>query len=188
MSHKIFLACVLLAIGLFSSGSVSGDELRSFKSVNKNDFWIRHQNQVGVLTPITNEDGLGRSDATFWVVPGLTGACNSLQAVKPSGGFYFRHQNFRIVLAKFENSDQFRNDATFCIRSPGLTGGSGTVSFESVNFPQFFIRHSDFQLFLNQSDNSGQFSSDATFRWMTNLIQNNPIQSIDPGTNLVPAQ
>jgi hypothetical protein len=53
------------------------------------------------------------------------------------------------------------------------------VSFESVNFPQFFIRHFDFQLFLNQFEDSGQFRSDATFRWMTNLIQNNPIQIID---------
>jgi len=178
-SRKTLLTCTLLAIGLFSSGSVNGNELRSFESVNKDEFWIRHQNQVGVLTPITNEDGLGRSDATFWVVPGLTGACNSFQAVKPTGGFYFRHQNFRVVLAKFEDSDQFRNDATFCIKSPGLTGGSGTVSFESVNFPQFFIRHFDFQLFLNQFEDSGQFRSDATFRWMTNLIQNNPIQIID---------
>jgi hypothetical protein len=131
--------------------------------------------EPGGLTPITNEDGLGRSDATFWVVPGLTGACNSFQAVKPSGGFYLRHQNFRIVLALFENTDQFRNDATFCIRSPGLTSGRGTVSFESVNFPQFFIRHFDYQLFLNQSEDSGQFRSDATFLWNRNLIQNAPI-------------
>lgn len=179
MSHKTFLTCVFLAIGLFGSGSAIGDQLRSFESVNKGEFWIRHQNQVGVLTPITNEDGLGRSDATFWVVPGLTGACNSFQAVQPSGGFYLRHQNFRVVLARFENSDQFRNDATFCLRSPGLTGGSGTVSFESVNFPQFFIRHFDFQLFLNQFEDSGQYRSDATFREMRDLIHNNPIQTID---------
>jgi hypothetical protein len=38
MSRKTLLTCTLLAIGLFSSGSVTGNELRSFESVNKDDF------------------------------------------------------------------------------------------------------------------------------------------------------
>ena len=145
--------------------------------------------EAGRVDHECSSHSLERPDMSSKASPLLTGACYSLQAVKPSGGFYFRHQIFLIVLPKFENSDQFPNDATFCIRSPGLTGVVREQSLSSlINFPQFFIRYSDFQLFLNQSYSSCQFSSDATFRSMTNLIQNNPIQSIDPKPNSVPAQ
>lgn len=167
MSHRTLW--IWLVIGLLVSVGANGQEQKSFRSVNKG-FFIRHQNQIGVITDITNEDGLGRSDATFWVVRGLTGQCNSLEAVKPTG-FYLRHQNFRVVLAKFENSTQFRQDATFCMKTPGLTGGAGSISFEAVNFPNFYIRHFDFQLFVNKFEDNNTFKFDATFDMLQPLTQ-----------------
>ena len=154
----------------------------SFECVSKRDFWIRHQNQVGVITPIKNKDGVGRGDATFEVVPGLSGRCHSLGAIGINHGFFFRHQDFRIVLAKFENSDQFRKDATFCMVA-GLSGLDDTISFQATNINNFFIRHFNFQLFLNKFEDSPTFREDASFIRRPNLQDHDPQPTIDDGSN-----
>jgi hypothetical protein len=77
---------------------------------------------------------------------------------------YVRHSNFDVRIDPDVSPVQ---DSQFRLR-PGLAG-TGTVSFESVNYPGYFLRHAnyDFQLALN--DGSSQFAADATFRKVTGL-------------------
>jgi sucrose-6-phosphate hydrolase SacC (GH32 family) len=76
---------------------------------------------------------------------------------------YVRHANFDVRIDQNVTND----DAKFRPR-PGLAG-SGTVSFESVNFPGYYLRSdgSDFQLVHN--DGTTQFAEDATFRQVAGL-------------------
>ena len=77
---------------------------------------------------------------------------------------YVRHANLDV---RIDPNVSPADDAKFRLR-PGLTG-SGTVSFESVNFPGYFLRHdgSDFQLVHN--DGTSAFAQDATFRRVAGL-------------------
>jgi hypothetical protein len=76
---------------------------------------------------------------------------------------YVRHANFDVRIDQNVTGD----DAQFRLR-PGLAG-TGTVSFESVNYRGYFLRHSgdDFQLVRN--DGTAQFAADATFRQVAGL-------------------
>ncbi|WP_328979998.1 AbfB domain-containing protein [Streptomyces canus] len=51
---------------------------------------------------------------------------------------------------------------------PGLAG-TGTVSFESVDFPGYFLRHAGFDFQLVHNDGTTPFFADATFRRVTGL-------------------
>ncbi|MFJ1805586.1 MULTISPECIES: glycoside hydrolase family 43 protein [unclassified Streptomyces] len=77
---------------------------------------------------------------------------------------YVRHTNFDVRIDPNVSPGQ---DAQFRLRT-GLAG-SGTVSFESVNFPGYFLRQdgSDFQLVYN--DGTSAFAQDATFRQLAGL-------------------
>ncbi|MEH0443790.1 MULTISPECIES: glycoside hydrolase family 43 protein [unclassified Streptomyces] len=76
---------------------------------------------------------------------------------------YVRHTNFDVRIDQNVTSE----DAQFRLRT-GLVG-SGTVSFESVNFPGYFLRQdgTDFQLVHN--DGTSQFAQDATFNKVAGL-------------------
>ncbi|MFI8930843.1 glycoside hydrolase family 43 protein [Streptomyces sp. NPDC053474] len=80
---------------------------------------------------------------------------------------YVRHADFDVRI----DQNITGPDAQFRLR-PGLAG-SGTVSFESVNYPGYFLRHSgsDFQLAYN--DGTPQFAADATFRQVAGLADSN---------------
>ncbi|MBT2420293.1 AbfB domain-containing protein [Streptomyces sp. ISL-22] len=77
---------------------------------------------------------------------------------------YVRHTNFDI---RIDPDVSPAPDAQFRLR-PGLAG-SGTVSFESVNFPGYFLRHSGFDFQLATNDGTAQFAQDATFRQVAGL-------------------
>ncbi|WP_328748938.1 glycoside hydrolase family 43 protein [Streptomyces sp. NBC_00285] len=76
---------------------------------------------------------------------------------------YVRHTDFDVRIDQNVTDD----DARFRPR-PGLAG-SGTVSFESVNFPGHYLRSdgADFQLVRN--DGTTRFAEDATFRQVAGL-------------------
>ncbi|MER7755476.1 glycoside hydrolase family 43 protein [Kitasatospora sp. NPDC097643] len=77
---------------------------------------------------------------------------------------YVRHTNFD---ARIDPNVSPVDDSRFRLR-PGLAG-SGTVSFESVNFPGYFLRHSDYDFQLVHNDGSSQLAEDATFRQVAGL-------------------
>ena len=58
-------------------------------------------------------------------------------------------------------------DSQFRLR-PGLAG-TGTVSFESVNYPGYFLRHQNYDFQLVRNDGSAQFAADATFKRVAGL-------------------
>ncbi|WP_037675892.1 AbfB domain-containing protein, partial [Streptomyces griseus] len=76
---------------------------------------------------------------------------------------YVRHTNFDVRIDQNITGD----DAKFRLR-PGLAG-SGTVSFESVNYPGYFLRHSNYDFQLAHNDGTAQFAADATFRQVAGL-------------------
>jgi hypothetical protein len=78
---------------------------------------------------------------------------------------YVRHMNFDVRIDPNVSPAQ---DAQFRLR-PGLAGASGTVSFESVNFPGYFLRHSGFDFQLAANDGTTLFAQDATFRQAAGL-------------------
>ncbi|GGS54979.1 glycoside hydrolase family 43 protein [Streptomyces violaceus] len=77
---------------------------------------------------------------------------------------YIRHTNFDVRVDPNVSPAQ---DAQFRLR-PGLAG-SGTVSFESANFPGYYLRQdgADFQLVHN--DGTAAFAAEATFRRVAGL-------------------
>ncbi|MEU1182432.1 glycoside hydrolase family 43 protein [Streptomyces sp. NPDC005820] len=77
---------------------------------------------------------------------------------------YVRHTNFDV---RIDPGVSPAEDARFRLRT-GLTG-SGTVSFESVNYPGHFLRHSGFDFQLAYNDGTAQFAADATFRQVAGL-------------------
>jgi len=165
-----------VSLSLLLSQSSYAQEPSSFRSWNYPDRYIRHRLSLGYIDPIVASDKLGRKDATFRLVPGLTGRCRSFEAVNYPGHF-LRHQNYRLKLAKQTDAQLFKEDVTFCVVS-GLANSEGR-SFESVNFPKHYIRHSNFELWLGKSDGSQLFKKDATFIISLPLTEYPPPVRID---------
>ncbi len=61
------------------------------------------------------------------------------------------------------------DDSQFRLRTGLADGGTGTVSFESVNFHGYFLRHSNYDFQLADNDGITQFAADATFRQVAGL-------------------
>jgi hypothetical protein len=140
-----------------ATANLVGSEV-SFQASNYLDRYIRHRGFLAYTEPISGD--LGRRDATFRIVSGLSGKCVSLESQNHPDHF-LRHERFRVKLARRENTPLFRDDATFCLVS-GLASSTG-VSLESVNAPGHFMRHRNSELWLERSDGSDLFRKDATF-------------------------
>ncbi|WP_409468484.1 glycoside hydrolase family 43 protein [Streptomyces sp. HC307] len=76
---------------------------------------------------------------------------------------YVRHADFDVRI----DQNITGPDAQFRLR-PGLAG-SGTVSFESVNYPGYFLRHANYDFQLAYNDGTTRFAADATFRQVAGL-------------------
>lgn len=77
---------------------------------------------------------------------------------------YVRQTNFDV---RIDPNVSPAEDAQFRLR-PGLAG-SGTVSFESVNFPGYFLRHANYDFQLAYNDGTAQFAADSTFKQVAGL-------------------
>ncbi|WTP63191.1 glycoside hydrolase family 43 protein [Streptomyces phaeochromogenes] len=77
---------------------------------------------------------------------------------------YVRHANMDV---RIDPNVSPAADSQFRLRT-GLAG-SGTVSFESVNFPGYFLRHAGYGFQLAYNDGTAQFAADATFRKVAGL-------------------
>jgi hypothetical protein len=78
---------------------------------------------------------------------------------------YVRHANLD---ARIDANVSPAQDAQFRL-VPGLAGGSGYVSIESVNYPGYYLRHSGFDFSLAPDDGTSAFAADATFRQVAGL-------------------
>ncbi|KXJ88046.1 alpha-N-arabinofuranosidase [Microdochium bolleyi] len=84
-----------------------------------------------------------RQQASWTVRAGLGGnsGCVSLES-RDTPGSFIRHFDFTLQLAANDGSKQFREDATFCPQAAlGGSGGGGTHSIRSWNYPTRYFRH-----------------------------------------------
>jgi DNA-directed RNA polymerase specialized sigma24 family protein len=109
----------------------------------------------------STDDGDAARDARFTVVPGLAdSACHSFLNAE---GEYLRHYQLRLQLDPDDGSELFQQDATFCPR-PGAA--EGTVTLESVNYPDHFLHaRSDSQVWIDE----GATGEDSSFRVVESL-------------------
>jgi hypothetical protein len=142
------------------SAPQSAATLHSLESVNYPGRYIDVRDSLGYLDPLSGTDSAqARKNATFTVKSGLADAsCFSFMA---ADGSYLRHRDFRIHLDADDGSTLFKQDATFCPH-PGLV--SGSVSFESYNYPGRYLRHRNFELWIDPYDDSTGFRNDSSFR------------------------
>jgi RNA polymerase sigma factor (sigma-70 family) len=134
--------------------------LASLESANAAGLVVTTADDLGVLARVdASSDAPARERATFEVVRGLADPrCISFRA---RDGRYLRHSSWRLRLSQDEGTALFRGDATFCVRAGPV---SGSVSFESSNYPGWFLRHRGRELWVDQSDGSPEFRADASFR------------------------
>jgi hypothetical protein len=103
----------------------------------------------------TDEGDAGR-EARFTVVEGLAdSACFSFLNAE---GEYLRHYEMRLQLDPDDGSELFRQDATFC---PRAGAAEGTVTLESVNYPDHFLHvRPDSEVWIDE----GAVGEDSSFR------------------------
>ncbi|MDQ0113312.1 AbfB domain-containing protein [Paenibacillus harenae] len=58
---------------------------------------------------------------------------------------------------------------------PGLTGGEGYISFESVNMPGYYITNNNFFAKLEQNDGTDRFKAAATFKQVPGLAESTAV-------------
>jgi hypothetical protein len=141
------------------SGTDSPAYFYLFESYNSPGFYIRHQNSLGKITQIPSK--LDKKDATFRIVRGLIGKCNSFESINYPG-YYLRHQNSLIKLDKEEDDNLFKQDSTFCLEK-GLAN-STDYSFQSYNYPSKYILNKNGNLYIEEGKGD-LFNKDATFKF-----------------------
>jgi hypothetical protein len=95
---------------------------------------------------------------------GTTTAAKRLQSYNLQDR-YVRHSNYDV---RIDPNVSPAADAQFRV-VPGLANASGSVSFESVNFPGYYLRHYAFDFVLAANDGTSTFAGDATFRQVAGL-------------------
>jgi len=78
-----------------------------------------------------------------------------------SFGFPEKSVCHQYYIGKIENYIEGNQDFQFIVVD-GLDG-HGSISFESVNFPDYYLRHSNFKLILSQKEEDENFAKDASF-------------------------
>ena len=101
--------------------------------------YVRTQNGVAVIAPITPSDSEQDKGGATWIVRrGLAdNSCVSFES-KSNPGDFLRQQNFALHMEPFDGTALNRSDATFCPQ-PGKNGKGS--SFHSVSYPTKYIRH-----------------------------------------------
>jgi GH43 family beta-xylosidase len=133
---------------------------RSLESVNYPGSYVRHQDSLGRLDPVTaGSPTQTKLDATFTVVNGLASpSCYSFQT---RAGSFLRHRDWRLRVDANTGDATFRADATFCAVDGSV---AGSVSLVSHNYPNRRIRHRDFGLWLDTYADTATFRADSSFR------------------------
>jgi GH43 family beta-xylosidase len=136
---------------------------QSLESVNYPGRYVRHQDNVGRLDPVSaTSPAQIKLDATFAIVNGLASpACYSFQA---KNGQFLRHRDWRLRVDVNAGDPTFRADATFCAVEGSV---AGSVALASYNYPGRRIRHRDFALLLDTYQDTATFRADSSFRVTT---------------------
>ncbi|WP_206074441.1 family 43 glycosylhydrolase [Antribacter gilvus] len=175
------LALVLLPVVLVAPAEAAPTTVTlgraSFEPVNYAGRFVRHQDYLGRIDPVTSSSAAQlKSDATFTVVPGLaSSSCYSFQA---TNGRFLRHKDYRVRLDTNDGSATFRADATFCAQTGSVTG---SVSFTSYNFPSRTLRHKRSELWIDPTQDTAQFRADSSFYRRTPWTPRTTANPVLPG-------
>lgn len=127
---------------------------RSFQSVGSPGDYVVARDGLAYVDQVS---GSG-SEAAFTVVAGLADpACFSFVA---SDGGYLRHYAFRARVEASDGSALFERDSTFCSQSGSE---SGSVSFESYNYPGYYLRAQGTGLWLTPYEATADYAADSSF-------------------------
>ncbi|GGX85654.1 hypothetical protein GCM10010358_44850 [Streptomyces minutiscleroticus] len=132
---------------------------RSFRSANfPTRYWQQQSSPADLAVVSSSSTAAQKQAAAFAVVPGLADA-NGF-SFRDASGRYLRHWDFRARFDANDGSAVFARDATFVAR----TGtASGSVRFESYNYPGYYLRHYDYQLRVDPADATDLFRQDSSF-------------------------
>ncbi|MER5224621.1 glycoside hydrolase family 43 protein [Streptomyces flaveus] len=132
---------------------------RSLRSANYTTRYWQEQSALLNLPVVSSTSSAAEKQAaTFTVVPGLADAGG--YSFRNAAGNYLRHWDFRARFDTNDGSSTFARDATYIAR----TGtASGSVRFESYNYPGYYLRHYSYQLRVDPTDGSDVFRQDSSF-------------------------
>ncbi|MFF3611923.1 AbfB domain-containing protein [Streptomyces sp. NPDC002580] len=138
---------------------LSNGVTRSFRSGNYATRYWQEQSALLNLPVVSASSGTAEKQAsTFTVVAGLADANG--YSFKDAAGNYLRHYDHRGRFDANDGTATFAKDATFIVR----TGtASGSLRFESYNYPGHYLRHYDYRLRLDVADGTALFRQDSSF-------------------------
>ncbi|MCX4741708.1 glycoside hydrolase family 43 protein [Streptomyces antibioticus] len=139
--------------------SVTKGATSSFRSVNyPTRYWQQQSALLNLPVVSAGSTAAEKQAATFTVVAGLADAGGF--SFRDASGAYLRHYDFRARFDTHDGTSVFARDATFVAR----TGtASGSVRFESYNYPGHYLRHYNYQLRVERSDGTDLFRQDSSF-------------------------
>lgn len=139
--------------------SLTRNATRSFRSANYTTRYWEEQSALLNLPVVTASSATAdKQAATFTVVAGLADAGG--YSFRDASGNYLRHWDFRGRFDANDGTTTFAKDATFIAR----TGtASGSVRFESYNYPGRYLRHYNYQLRVDLPDGTDLFRQDSSF-------------------------
>ncbi|MGW5637676.1 glycoside hydrolase family 43 protein [Streptomyces sp. NPDC003832] len=143
--------------------AVPRDVTRSLRSVN---YPTRHWQQQSALLnlPVVSASSTTaeKQAATFTVTAGLADA--TACSFRDASGNYLRHYDFRARFDANNGTTTFARDATFIARAGTATG---SLRFESYNYPGHYLRHYGYQLRVERADGTDLFRQDSSFTPVT---------------------
>ncbi|MCZ0985443.1 glycoside hydrolase family 43 protein [Streptomyces diastatochromogenes] len=139
--------------------SLTRNATRSFQSANYTTRYWEEQSALLNLPVVTASSATAdKQAATFTVVAGLADAGG--YSFRDASGNYLRHWDFRGRFDANDGTTTFAKDATFIAR----TGtASGSVRFESYNYPGRYLRHYNYQVRVDLPDGTDLFRQDSSF-------------------------
>ncbi|WP_234443171.1 glycoside hydrolase family 43 protein [Streptomyces cellulosae] len=132
---------------------------RSFRSANfSTRYWQTQSSLLNLPVVGGSSTTAEKQAATFTVVAGLADA--NAYSFRDASGNYLRHWDFRARFDANDGTSTFAKDATFIARTGSA---SGSMRFESYNYPGFYLRHYDYQLRVDRTDGTDLFRADSSF-------------------------
>ncbi|MGW7300979.1 AbfB domain-containing protein [Streptomyces sp. NPDC054829] len=139
--------------------TVPRDTTRSFRSANYPTRYWQQQSTLLNLPVVSGTSTTAEKQAsTFTIASGL--ADPSAVSFRDASGNYLRHYDFRARVDPNNGTSTFASDATFI---PRTGTASGSVRFESYNYPGHYLRHYGYQLRVDRADGTELFRQDSSF-------------------------
>ncbi|MFJ6294109.1 AbfB domain-containing protein [Streptomyces griseoviridis] len=143
--------------------AVTKNVKRSLQSVNyPTRYWQAQSGLLNLPVVTASSTAAEKQASAFTVVAGLADP-GGFSFVAPSGA-YLRHWDFRGRFDADDGTSTFAKDATFVARTGSATG---SVRFESYNYPGSYLRHYNYQLRVDRSDGTDTFRQDSSFKVTT---------------------